>query len=271
MNVRSTVGDEKKAQIRLGVNKIDPDVIIMTETWFNRNDGEFRIQGYKPVARCDRPTKPGKEPPKARGGGVLALAKTDIKITNTEEIPLHRDIQIVRFVINKITVFGIYRTGKAKDNHKKITDWLNTELNKLGDNPYIITGDLNLPGLAKVEFDPDLNPVGVDGQERTKDHMWTGLIKRHDLDQHVEAPTHIRGNILDYVFAPTQVSIPFIEVKTNIFDSNFNHFPIIFEIDSYYQRLKTEIYKRKESPASWKKFHLIMKLATKLALQIRSS
>ena len=173
----------------------------MTETWFNRHDGEFRIHGYKPVARCDRPTRPDREPPKARGGGVLALAKTDIKITNAEETPLHRDIQIVRFVIDKITVFGIYRTGKARENHKKTTDWLNTEINKLGDNPYIITGDLNLPELAKVEFDPSLTPVGVDGQERTIDHMWTGLIKRHDLDQHVEAPTHIRGNILDYVFA----------------------------------------------------------------------
>jgi hypothetical protein len=48
-------------------------------------------------------------------------------------------------------------------------------------------------------------------------------------------------------------------VRNDIFDPNFDHFPIIFEIDSYYQRQKTEIYKRKESPASWKKFHLIMK------------
>jgi plasmid rolling circle replication initiator protein Rep len=44
-----------------------------------------------------------------------------------------------------------------------------------------------------------------------------------------------------------------------IFDPNFDHYPVIFEIDSYYQRQKTEIYKRKESPASWKKFHKILK------------
>jgi hypothetical protein len=120
MNVRSAVSDEKKALIKLGVNKIDPDVIIMTETWFNRNDGEFRIHGYKPVARCDRPTRPDREPPKARGGGVLALAKTDIKITNAEVTPLHRDIQIVKFVIDKITVFGIYSPiqGKQQDNNR---------------------------------------------------------------------------------------------------------------------------------------------------------
>jgi hypothetical protein len=74
MNVRSAVSDEKKAQIRLGVDKIDPDIIILTETWFSSNDGEFKIQGYTTITRCDRPHEIGKEP-RSNGGGVLALAK----------------------------------------------------------------------------------------------------------------------------------------------------------------------------------------------------
>jgi hypothetical protein len=69
MNVRSAVSDEKKAQIRLGVDRIDPDIIILTETWFCCNDGEFTIQGYSPITRCDRPHGIGKEP-KSNGGGV---------------------------------------------------------------------------------------------------------------------------------------------------------------------------------------------------------
>jgi hypothetical protein len=96
-------------------------------------------------------------------------------------------------------------TVQSKENNKTTTDWLNKEINKLEDKPYIITGDLNLPELAKVEFDPNLTPVGIDGQGRTIDHMWTGLIKRHHLDQHVEVPTHTKGNILDYVFAPRRL------------------------------------------------------------------
>ena len=36
INVRSVVSDYKKAQIREGIRKIDPDVIAITKSWFNK-------------------------------------------------------------------------------------------------------------------------------------------------------------------------------------------------------------------------------------------
>jgi hypothetical protein len=257
MNVRSAVSDKKKAQIRLGVDKIDPDIIIITETWFCCNDGEFTIQGYSPITRCDRPHGIGKVP-KSNGGGVLALAKNDIKFTHMKQIPLSRNIQIVRFVVGITTIFGIYRTGNAKDNHIKITGWLETEINKLNNNPFIITGDLNLPDLERVEFDPRLKPIGVDGQIKTPDHMWSELYHKHALVQHVDEATQNKGNILDYIFAPKNVSIPIVEVKMGVFDPNFDHYPVIFEIDCAFQRDNTPTYYRKETAALWKKFKEIL-------------
>ena len=76
INVRSAVSDYKKAQIREGIRKIDPDVIAITESWFNKYDQELRMENYIPIGRQDRPPPRNKEPnPKKRGGGVLVLAK----------------------------------------------------------------------------------------------------------------------------------------------------------------------------------------------------
>ena len=44
INVRSAVSDYKKAQIKEGIRKIDPDVIAITESWLNKYDQEFRIE-----------------------------------------------------------------------------------------------------------------------------------------------------------------------------------------------------------------------------------
>ena len=37
-------------------------------------------------------------------------------------------------------------------------------------------GDLNLPDLAKVNFDPKLKVVGTDNQKSTPNHKWTELV-----------------------------------------------------------------------------------------------
>ena len=259
INVRSAVSDTKQAQIKLGIKGIDPDVIIITETWFNKYDQEFRVDNYIPIGREDRPTPRNQEPKSnKRGGGVLVLAKKDIDITEVLETSLHRDIQIVRFVMDRTTVYGIYRTGK-KLTHELLTDWLDTEITKLDEKPYIITGDLNLPGLAKVNFAPILQSVGSDKRKRTPAHMWADLVKKHGIDQLVEKPTQRKGNILDYIFVPINVTIPDIRVDRSAFDTNFDHYAVIFEVDSYYQRKKEESHKRKESPATWKKFKEILR------------
>ena len=251
----------KKAQIREGIRKIDPDIIVITETWFNKYDQEFRIENYIPIGRQDRPPPKNKEPnPRKRGGGVLVLAKKDIDIKHAHETSLHRDCQVIRFEMDRIMVYAIYRTGKTDVTHNILTKWLDSEISQLNEKPYIITGDLNLPDLAKVNFNPKLKPVGTDRQRRTPFHMWTELVKKHKIRQLVDKPTQkTKGNILDYVFVPEHVNIPFIKVDRSAFCTNFDHFAIIFEVDSYYQRKKEEIYKRRETNETWKKYHEILR------------
>ena len=247
INVRSAVRAEKKALIQTGVRNVDPDVVILTETWFNSTDQEFTIDNYIPIGRCDRPIPENIEPGRyGRGGGVMVLAKNYIEIT---------DLQIVKFTIDKTTIFAIYRSPvTGKENHRTITRWLDGAFNKLGDKPGIITGDMNLPTLAKEDFEPKLIPVGArthNGvQKETYKHMWTDFIHKHSLQQHVEKPTHIDGGTLDYVFAPEYVDIPVIDLNHRDFMWS-DHYGVIFEIDSYYEYKKEATFKRKET---WKRF-----------------
>ena len=147
-NVRSISKDERQGPTRDAITKLDPDVLVLTETWFCENNLEFKIPGYDTVVRCDRPTETG-HTPAAVGGGVLVLAKKDINITDAEPESLSRSIQTVKFVIDTTTFFGIYRTGKEIQHHTPLTTWLGKELAALGSKPFVITGDLNLPEMAK--------------------------------------------------------------------------------------------------------------------------
>ena len=261
INVRSAVSDYKKAQIQEGIRKINPDVIAITESWLNKYDQEFRINGYVPIGRQDRPPPRNKEPSnKKRGGGVLVLAKKEVDIKYVHEESLHRDCQVIRFVMDKHTVYVIYRTGKSDVTHKLLTKWLDSEISQLNEKPWIITGDLNLGDLAKVNFDPKLTPVGTDRRRKTPNHMWTELMKKHRISQLVDKPTQkTKLNILDYIFVPENVNIPFIKVDRSAFCTNFDHFAVIFEVDSYYQRTKEEMYKRKETKETWKEFHELLR------------
>ena len=261
INVRSAVSDYKKAQIREGIRKINPDVIAITESWLNKYDQEFRIDGYVPIGRQDRPPPRNKEPSnKKRGGGVLVLAKKEVDIKYVHQESLHRDCQVIRFVMDKHTVYVIYRTGKSDVTHKLLTKWLDSEISQLNEKPWIITGDLNLGDLAKVNFDPKLTPVGTDKRRKTTNRMWTELMKKHRIEQLVDKPTQkTKLNILDYIFVPEHVTIPFIKVDRSAFCTNFDHFAVILEVDSYYQRTKEEMYRRKETNETWKKLHELLR------------
>jgi len=268
INVRSAVSHYKQAQIREGIRKINPDVIAITESWLNKYDQEFRIEGYVPIGRQDRPPPRNKEPSnKKRGGGVLVLAKKEVDITYVHEESLHRDCQVIRFIMDKITVYVIYRTGKKDVTHSLLTKWLDSEISQLNEKPWIITGDLNLGELAKVNFDPKLTPVGTDKQKKTPNQLselvkklWTELVKKHRIEQLVDKPTQkTKLNILDYIFVPEHVNIPFIKVDRSAFCTNFDHYAVIFEVDSYYKRTKEEMYRRKETKGTWKKFHELLR------------
>ena len=162
INVRSCYSDVKRTEVRDGILEVNPDVVIVTETWLLEGDQDLMIPGYIPIGRCDRRNLNGRRlPPSERGGGVLVIAKDYITITEPESHQVDKYIQVLSFILDKVTVFAVYRSPKTlKENHQKLTKFLEQQLNKLGNRPFVITGDMNLGDLAEQEFDPMLTPVG---------------------------------------------------------------------------------------------------------------
>ena len=265
INVRSCYSDIKRTEVQDGILDVNPDVVIVTETWLLEGDQDLTVPGYIPIIRCDRKNMNGKRlSASERGGGVAVLAKDYITITEQDSHKIDKYIQVVSFILDKVTIFGVYRSPKVlKENHQKLTSFLEQQLNNLGNRPFVITGDINLGDLAEQDFDPNLTPVGAETengiQVRTTDHMWTMLLKKHQIEQHVEEPTCQTGKILDYVFAPDYLDVPKIRVDRHFgLPGTTDHYAIIFEIDSYFQRSREEVFKRKESKKTWRKFHELM-------------
>ena len=122
---------------------------------------------------------------------------------------------------------------------------------------------MNLGDLAEQDFDPKLIPVGAETdngtQVQTFEHMWTMLLKKHQIEQQVEEPTCQTGKILDYVFAPDYLDVPKIRVNRHAFlPGTTDHYAVVFELDCFFQRSREEVFKRKESKNTWRDFHRIM-------------
>ena len=223
INVRSCYSGTKRTEVRDGILEANPDAVIVTETWLQEGDQDLMVPGYIPIKRCDRKNTNGKKlPASEKGGGVLVIAKDYITITEAESHHVDKYIQVVSFILDKVTIFAVYRSPKTlKENHQKLTKFLEQQLNKLGNQPFVITGDMNLGDLAEQEFDPELIPVGAETdngiQVQTFEHMWTMLIKKHQMEQHVDEPTCQTGKILDYVFAPDYLDILKIRVDRHAF------------------------------------------------------
>jgi exonuclease III len=251
MNVNSIVSDKKRSLARIDIAKTGADIVILTETRLGENDSEFIVPGYYLIHHEVR---------KENAGGVMALAKDEIHAHSESGVSLgiKKEIQVVQFVVNDITFFGVYRSPTAKnigpliDHHRALRNHLNKEIDKLEDYPFVITGDMNMWELAECDFDPDLKPIS-DDQVETIDHIWAEFVKIHDLEQHVTDITYRRSaHILDYVFTQKNTGILLLEVGA--FDSTFDHYPVVFQIESEYLTDETPKMRRKNSPDTLQAF-----------------
>ena len=156
INVRSCYSGTKRTEVRNGILEANPDVAIITETWLQEGDQDLMVPGYNPIVRCDRKNTNGKKlPASEKGGGVLVIAKDYITLTGAESHQVDKYIQVVSFILDRVTIFAVYRSPKTlKENHQKLTKFLEQQLNKLGNRPFVITGDMNLGDLAEQDFDP---------------------------------------------------------------------------------------------------------------------
>ena len=265
INVRSCYSGLKRTEARDGILEANTDIALINETWLRPGDQDLVVPGYVCHGRCDRMNNDGtKVTIHERGGGVMILAKDYITITEVEPHHVDKYIQVMSFVLDKVTVFAVYRAPKTgKEYHWKLVEFLEEKINKLGTRPYVITGDMNLGEMADKEFDLRLTPVGAETENGTQvqtiEHMWMDLISKHQITQHVEEPTCNTGKILDYVFTPDYLDIPKIRVDRHSFlPGSTDHYAVVYEIDCFFQRSREEVFRRKETKTTWRKFHEIM-------------
>ena len=199
------------------INDSDPDVILITETWCSEeiSNAMLNIPGYfiEPELRLDRT-----DTMNGIGGGLLVYVKDNLIV---KPIPVENNFNMFkRFEIisneskddgrfktkPNLTVTLVYRPPRSRNENTQ-------ELCKLfrnsGENSLFI-GDFNFPTINWSDQTSDRNC-----------EPFLQCVIDNNFEQLVTFPTHVRGNILDLVFANRPENILNIEALGNL--SNSDH------------------------------------------------
>ena len=187
----------KMDELRTTVAGEKPDVLALSETWTNENigDGLIGIDGYELVVRKDRSDTEG-----GRGGGLVVYARRDICAWN---VPVDTDFsQCVTIKVKcgreDFSIHSVYRSPNSNgENDKKLVEWV-AAMN--GTN--ILIGDFNLP-----DIDWATGTSGAKGRD-----FLTATTER-GMEQYVEEPTHINGNILDLILCDREGVINTVRMR----------------------------------------------------------
>ena len=209
-NVQSIV--KKMDEVRAVVSIEKPDIVIFTETWANENIGDsfFLIPGYEMVAREDR-----NDTEKGRGGGILVFATKNVKTCRINvETSFNQYVTMrVKCQNEDVMIHAIYRSPNSrKENDDELCKWVE-RMN--GTN--IIIGDLNFP-----DIDWETGTSGSRG--RNFFEATTGRF----MEQHVQEPTHLSGNVLDLILCDQEGIISSVKTLGRIGKSD--HETVSFEI-----------------------------------------
>ena len=179
LNAQSIV--RKVDELACVANDLDPDLILITETWCNSeiSDAYLAIEGYElqPDLRRDR-----EDTEKGRGGGLLVYSKKGLAVCM---IPNTADFsQYCTFRVHDITVYLVYRSP----NSPQVAMESLANLVRSVPKGSVIIGDFNLP---------DVNWVTGESSRRAAGFL--EAVEEAMLDQLVTFPTQVRGNVLDLV------------------------------------------------------------------------
>ena len=160
-----------------------PDLILVCESWCNEgvSNALLSVPGYQlhPELRKDR-----SDTANGIGGGLLVFGRKDLEI-----LPCDQTVVFNQYVSFKVrlglvttTLYLVYRPPSITD----LTDIINL-VKSIGPNSILI-GDFNLPTIN-----------WQDGTAGGRAREFLEATEEQFLQQLVDFPTHIRGNILDLV------------------------------------------------------------------------
>ena len=209
-NVQSIV--KKMDEVRAVVSIEKPDLIVFTETWANDEIGDafFVLSGYEMVAREDR-----NDTERGRGGGIMVFATKNVKTCRINvETSFNQYVSVrVKCQNEDVKIHAIYRSPNSKkENDEELCKWVES-MN--GTN--ILIGDLNFP-----DIDWENGTSGSKGRDFFE--ATTGRF----MEQHVQEPTHLSGNVLDLILSDQEGIISSVKTLGRIGKSD--HETVSFEI-----------------------------------------
>jgi len=180
-NAQSLAG--KVCELSAIASDLRPDVIALTETWCNSDisSAVLSIDGYEllPDLRMDRKDTGG-----GRGGGLIVYARSGKQVLKIDKTVL--SAQMCSFKLDDVTINLVYRPPSAAA--ESITE-LADAISDAGSSEVFI-GDFNLPGI---------DWVGAGGHGRGREPHFVEAVGNALMQQMVDFPTQVKGNILDLV------------------------------------------------------------------------
>ena len=174
------------------VADLEPDIILLTETWCNSSipDAALSIPLYEIATDLRRDRT---DTTNGVGGGLLVYVKTGVKILPCDKFSDYEFNQFCSFKVDTkgspLNIVLIYRPPTSgNQNIDNLCDLL-----KNLDRNSIVIGDVNLP---------DINWLDDSSTSRGRKVLETTL--EEGLAQLVDFPTHIKGNILDLIITNCQ-------------------------------------------------------------------
>ena len=174
-------------ELEANVAVLDPDIILLTETWCNQSipDAALSINNYvlETDLRRDRNNTAN-----GVGGGLLVYAKPGLKILPCDKFNDNEFNQFCYFKIEtKGTPLNIVLVYRPPGSNMQNSDQLCNMLKNM-DKHTILIGDVNLP---------EIN--WLDGTSKSRGRKVLETTLEEDLTQLVNFPTHVKGNTLDLV------------------------------------------------------------------------
>ncbi len=187
----------KIGELNYTKNDLDPDLILLTETWcsMDTTDAFLTIDGYnlQTDLRRDRT-----DTPNGVGGGLLVYTKVGLEIFTCDNgYDFNQYCKFgVRGKTEPLYLYLVYRSPNApKEDLVVLGDLL-----KSAEKNCLIIGDFNLPEVAKPEKKPS-----------ARVEAFIQDVKERGLTQMVTFPTQVRGNILDLAYTDVPDKIILVE------------------------------------------------------------
>ena len=186
LNARSLV--KKIDELSATVVEINPDIILVTETWCNDRVSTpyLNINGYRIELRLDR-----SDTSNGIGGGIIVYIKSDLTILPNDKTEVNFN-QFLSFRIQQqnkdspTDIYVIYRSPNSNESN-------DMELCRLVSNlesDSVLIGDFNYPRINWTNMTAD-----------KKSKLFLDTVQDKLLYQYVDFSTHIAGNTRDLVLS----------------------------------------------------------------------